>query len=62
MIHPYEKLEGTVLWKLVEAGINGLLDNDDIKLKTKPEYVIGYLCENLSSMKDQNAIVGEDSL
>ncbi len=47
MDHPYKKFEGSELWTTIEESLKLLQDNDDIKITTRPEYVIGYLCSSL---------------
>lgn len=52
MSHPYEEYENTELWKKIENAVNTLVDNNDLELTTKIEYVIGYLCKCLSSTEE----------
>ena len=47
IIHPYSKFENTKLWKTVNKAIDDLVENQDIKLTTPKEYVIGYLCKTI---------------
>ncbi|GHV37116.1 hypothetical protein FACS1894178_8820 [Bacteroidia bacterium] len=51
LIHPYTKFENTDLWISIESSINDLIDNQDIKLTTRKEYVVGYICKQLSLKK-----------
>ena len=46
--HPYSKFEDTQLWKLVDKTVNDLIENQDIELTTRKEYVIGYICKAIS--------------
>jgi len=47
--HPYSEFENTKLWKIVDAAIDKLEKNGDLKLETQWVYVIGYLCKMLDS-------------
>ena len=38
-------------WKIVQSSINGLLENNDIKLTTNPDYVIGYIVKSLENVR-----------
>ena len=48
MEHPYKEFEGTVVWQRIDAAIADLEENQDIKLTTAREYVVGYLCKSLT--------------
>jgi hypothetical protein len=50
MTHPYAKHENTPLWVLLEAELAELEANGDVRLTTAPEYVVGALCERISSL------------
>jgi len=43
--HPYMALENSTLWKTIEGAINDLIENQDLKLQTRGEYIIGYICK-----------------
>ena len=49
MNHPYEEFENTSLWLQIKKALNDLTENQDIEIKTRPEYVIGFLCKKLSN-------------
>lgn len=49
MEHPYKEYENTPTWSVVEQAITELVENNDIEIQTPIEYVIGYICRNLSS-------------
>ena len=49
MDHPYKQYENTPIYACVLEAIRELMANEDIKLLTADEYVIGYLCHKLSS-------------
>jgi len=57
MSHPYTEFEDTELWKAVDAALAELEQNQDVKLSTAREYVVGYLCQQLASRK----LVTDDS-
>jgi len=44
---PYEQYKNTEEWVIIEYLLQELENNQDIELKTAPEYVIGYLVEKL---------------
>ena len=44
---PYVQYKNTEEWAIIEYLLNELENNQDIELKTAPEYVIGYLVEKL---------------
>lgn len=49
MKHPYKEYESSELWKIVKSSIEELVENNDIELQTPIEYVVGYICRNISS-------------
>ena len=52
MNHPYVDFEQTEQWDKIFQLIEDLIENNDLELYTPIEYVVGYLCQGLSSMKD----------
>jgi len=46
-LNPYIKYQNTEEWAILSHLLNELMNNQDIELKTAPEYVIGYLVEKL---------------
>ncbi len=48
MKHPYQKFENTKLWQVIEKAISDLEENQDLKLTTLKEYVVGYICNQLT--------------
>ncbi|WP_176522503.1 MULTISPECIES: hypothetical protein [unclassified Bacillus (in: firmicutes)] len=54
MSHPYEKFENTPLWKVINQGINDLVENNDIEESTKREYIVGYLCKLITKSNSKN--------
>jgi len=55
--NPYAHYQTTEEWAIVEKLLNNLIENQDIELKTAPEYVIGYLVQELRN-KDRLLIEG----
>lgn len=51
MEHAYAKYRDTPLWRTVASAINQLQRNGEIEVKTAPDYVIGYLCQQLEVRK-----------
>ncbi|CDB06037.1 putative uncharacterized protein [Prevotella sp. CAG:520] len=49
MKHPYKEYETSKLWIFVKSSIEDLVENNDIELFTPIEYVVGYICKNISS-------------
>lgn len=49
MKHPYQEYETSELWDVVKSSIEDLVENNDIELSTPIEYVVGYICKNISS-------------
>ena len=47
-LHPYAEFEGTVLWRTVKKALSDLESNQDIELKEWHQYVVGYVCQQLS--------------
>jgi|SRR5215203_3703788 len=43
--HPYENFENTPLWTTVNNSLAELEQNQDIKITTRKELVIGYICK-----------------
>lgn len=56
---PYAQYKNTEEWVIIEYLLNELENNQDIELKTAPEYVIGYLVEKLRNkdlLKDKEVV------
>ena len=51
MSHPYTEFEDTALWKAIDAALAELEQNRDVQVSTAREYVVGYLCQQLSRQK-----------
>ncbi len=54
--HPYSEFENTEHWKVVDAAIRDLEKNEDVKLETAREYVVGYLCKKLAGKSVSNGV------
>lgn len=48
MKHPYEEYEASKLWMNVKSSVEDLVENNDIELLTPIEYIVGYICKNIS--------------
>ena len=48
MKHPYKEYELSRFWGIVKSSIEELVENNDIELQTPIEYVVGYICKNIS--------------
>jgi len=46
-LNPYTRYKNTDEWIIISHLLDELIKNQDIELKTAPEYVIGYLVEKL---------------
>ena len=46
-LKPYQQYHNTEEWAIIGHLLENLINNQDIELKTAPEYVIGYLVEKL---------------
>ena len=44
---PYDKYNSTEEWRIIGKSVQELIDNDDIKLLTPNDYVIGYIVKQL---------------
>jgi len=51
MKHPYVEFEKTPLWKALKAAITDLEKNQDVKLTTTQQHVVGYICQQLFQQK-----------
>ena len=48
---PFSEYRGTPLWHAVAGALTELETTREITIATAPEYVIGYLCRELSAKK-----------
>jgi hypothetical protein len=46
--HPYAKYENSDLWNTLQQAVTDLVENQDLMLQTREEYVIGYICKALA--------------
>ncbi|MEJ2218739.1 MAG: hypothetical protein P8099_19300 [Gemmatimonadota bacterium] len=51
---PYRQYESSPVWTVVEEAIRDLEDNQDIEVTTSHHYVIGYLCEQIIRLYDED--------
>ena len=49
MKHPYVEYESSKVWMIVRSSVEELVENNDIELLTPIEYIVGYICKNISS-------------
>ena len=54
----YDQYRGTPLWRAVSDIVSELQATGELKIETAPEYVIGYMCQELA----QKWIVASESL
>jgi hypothetical protein len=45
--HSYTRYENSDLWNTVRQAVVDLIENQDLELQTREEYVIGYICKAL---------------
>ena len=48
---PFAEYRDTPLWSAVEATISELVASREVSVNTAPDYVIGYLCQELVARK-----------
>jgi hypothetical protein len=47
LAHYYTGLRGSILWKRVDRAVLDLIADGDIRLKTRRQWVVGYICDAL---------------
>lgn len=47
MHHPYAEYQDTPLWRTIAAALTELEANGEVTVATAPDYVIGYLCQQI---------------
>jgi len=47
----FHEYRDTLLWSAVEGTISELVATHEISMNTAPEYVVGYLCNELAAKK-----------
>jgi hypothetical protein len=52
---PYKKYKGTERWKRVQRAIRSLVANKDIIEQTPREYIVGFICQELSRGKTKGS-------
>ncbi len=48
---PFAEYRNSRLWSAVEASITELIATKELAINTAPDYVIGYLCQELVAKK-----------
>ena len=51
---PYEVYKKTKTWKIIKKSLRELIKNNDLKLFTAEDYVIGYLCKTIEDSKNKD--------
>lgn len=49
MARSYEQYVGTPLWRALSGALADLQASGEIKVETAPDYVVGYLCQELAA-------------
>ena len=49
MAHSFAQYRGTPLWRALAGALRELESTGEVKLETAPDYVIGYLCQELAA-------------
>jgi hypothetical protein len=44
LAHSYTGLRGSILWKRVDRSVLDLIADGDVRLKTRRQWVVGYIC------------------
>ena len=47
MSHPFHEYKDTALWRVVAAAVAELEATREIAVATAPDYVVGYICQQL---------------
>lgn len=55
---PYEKYRELPEWDIIEHRLEKLINNQDVKLFTNIDYIVGYLIEGL--MREDSISIGRD--
>lgn len=55
---PYEKYRELPEWDIIEHRLEKLITNQDVKLFTNIDYIVGYLIEGL--MREDSLSIGRD--
>ncbi len=50
--HPYTDYEDTPLWNAIDKILSELEQNQDLKLLTPREYVVGYICKQIKNIDE----------
>jgi hypothetical protein len=55
---PFSEFQHTLLWRAVERAVADLQRTRELTVQTAPDYVIGYLCQELAARN----VVAADAL
>jgi hypothetical protein len=47
---PYDVYKGAEVWRIVEKAIYDLVENGDIVEATRRDYIVGYICKQISKL------------
>jgi hypothetical protein len=47
MTHPFNEYRDTPLWRVVAAAVAELEATREVAVSTAPDYVVGYICQQL---------------
>ena len=56
--HPYADFEKTELWKIIDKALQELTENNDVKVQTDRNYIVGHIAKSLS----KSGLVKSESL
>jgi len=56
MEHTYKVYEQTGLWHVIKDALDSLMENKDIKITTRKELVIGFLCKKIMDESNMQAL------
>lgn len=48
---PFDEYRNSPLWKALEASIAELVTSREVSVNTAPDYVVGFLCQELVAKK-----------
>ena len=49
MTRSYAQYEGTPLWRALSGALTDLESSGEVHVRTAPDYVVGYLCQELAA-------------
>ena len=67
--HAYREFEGTYLWSIVDKAVDFLERHQDILIKTRRVYIVGFLCKSMAEgnrawllRQDSSGTIGQPPL